>query len=362
MEIPENIRALCKTPASILSQYKSDGIKVIGYTCSNIPEEMIIAAGLQPYRVSNIGANASALTPSFACPFASTVLENILKHEQFFSGFVIAHTCDLMWRLYDILKKKTRKPLFLVRVPHNTNNKLSMEFLRQEFMRFQQFLDEIAETKMENPALFDAITLCNQTRELLKDVYQLNQGNMYKINAFKRFQLLLASLWMPKPKYNSQIKALDFKNSETYPNIRLHVNGTAVYDLSLIKIIEDSGGFIASDDLCTGSRYFWENIKESMDPISALAYRYLERPPCPAQDPLEDRLQFIKYMIREFKAQGVITYATKFCDPILYDAVHIRNMLAKMGIPSLVIEYERPQNEISRIQTRVEAFVESLGD
>lgn len=361
MQMPSGIRDLCKNPTALLSRYKDSGVKVIGYTCSYVPEELIISAGLQPYRVPNIGANMSALVPSFVCPFASATLETMLRLEDFFSGFVIAHTCDPMWRLYDILKKKISKPLFLLRVPHNTDNELSLDFFRMELIRFKKFLEKNFEAKINNGALFSSIELCNESRDLLKSIYVLNSGGKYKINAFDRFHLVLASMWMPKPEYNAQIKALNFNDGETYGNVRLHLNGTAIYDLVLIKTIEESGGFAASDDLCTGSRYFWSNVEKSEDPISALSHRYLKRTPCPSQAPLEQRLEYINFMIKEFKVQGVITFAERFCDPILYDSVHIRNMLTKNGIPTMVIDYENPAQEIARIKTRVEAFIESIG-
>ena len=361
MKIPNAIGDLCRNPTAILNRYQDSGVKVIGYTCSYVPEELIISAGLQPYRVPNIGADMSALTPSFVCPFASAALENMLKLEAFFSGFVVAHTCDPMWRVYDILKKKVSKPLFLLRVPHNTDNELSLDFFRMELIRFKKFLEKNFEVKIDNNALFSSIRLCNESRILLKGIYMLNSNGRYKIDAFDRFHLVLASMWMPKPEYNAQVKALNFDNGEAHGGVRLHVNGAAIYDLELIKTVEQSNGFIASDDLCTGSRHFWSNVEKSEDPISALTHRYLKRTPCPSQSPLEERLEYINFMIKEFKVQGVITFTERFCDPILYDSVHIRNMLTKNGIPTMVIDYENPAQEIARIKTRVEAFIESIG-
>jgi len=203
--------------------------------------------------------------------------------------------------------------------------------------------------------------LCNENRNLLKNIYLSNNGDKYETGALDRFQLALASMWMPKPEVIAQIKALDFHNCRSDNNVRLHLNGTSVYDLDLIKIIEESGGFVASDDLCTGSRYFWSNVEKSNDPLSALAYRYLKRTPCPSHGPLEDRLEYLSFMTRGFNVQGVITFAEGFCDPILYDSVHIRNMLTKNGIPATLIDYENPTQEIARIKTRVEAFIESIG-
>ncbi len=360
MTIPKDIRELCENPATILKRYRDSGVKVIGYSCSYVPEEMIISADMQPYRVSNRGAETSALTPSFVCPFASSAMENMLKLKDFFSGLVITHTCDPMWRMYDILKKKVAKPIFLLRVPHDIENNLSADFFRAELARFGRFLEENSGAKIDETMLVNSIDLCNENRSLLKDIYMLNKDQKNGISALERFQLVLASMWMPKKEINRTMKMLELDHNATDGLLRVHVNGTAIYDLELIKTIGDSGGFVASDDLCTGSRYFWTNVEDSQEPISALAHRYFSKTPCPSHGPLKRRLEYIDFMVKEFEARGVITFTESFCDPILYDSVHIRNSLAQNGVPSVVIDYENPAQEIGRIKTRVEAFVESL--
>ncbi len=166
---------------------------------------------------------------------------------------------------------------------------------------------------------------------------------------------------MPKPEFNSIMRTSNFASWRTSKNVRLHVNGTALYDLNMIRIVEKSGGFVASDDLCTGSRYFWTNVDKTEDPILGLSDRYLRRTPCPPQGPLKERLEYIKFMISKFKVQGVVTFTEKFCDPILYDSVHIRRMLAKDEMAYMVIDYENPEQEAIRIQHRIEAFVETIG-
>ncbi|MHA1833145.1 MAG: 2-hydroxyacyl-CoA dehydratase subunit D [Candidatus Baldrarchaeia archaeon] len=361
MTVPEDISELCANPATILEQYKNSGVKVFGYTCSYVPEELILSAGFQPYRISNIGVNSSALVPSFVCPFSGAVLENILRHEDYFRGFIVAQTCDPMWRLYDILKKKTAKPIFLLRVPHNTDNEASLEFFKKEFDRLKIFLEENSGDSIDDEKLFKAIQVCNENRSLLKNIYISNKDGKCSINAMDRFQLTLASMWIPKSEVNAKIKECKF-DSPPSSNVRLHLNGTAVYDLNLLKIVEECGGFIASDDLCTGSRYFWDNVENTEDPIQGLTNRYLKRTPCAPQGPLESRLEYISFMVKEFKALGVITFTERFCDPILYDSVHLRNNLKKEGMPTTIIDYENPAQEIGRIKTRVEAFIESLGD
>ncbi len=359
VKIPTCIAELSKNPTAILNHYQDSGVEVIGYTCSYVPEELILSGGMQPYRIPDIGGDRNAYTPSFVCPFASATLDNILRLEHMFSGFVLAHTCDPMWRLYDILKKKISKPLFLLRVPHNTENELSLNFFRMEIIRLRTFLEENFHTQIDDDALSDSIKLVNESRDLLRNIYMLNSDGKYANSGFERFQLVLACMWMPKADFNNEMKKLN-PNTKVNKGLRLHLTGTTVYDLNLIRAVEEAGGFVASDDLCTGSRYFWTNVKNSKDPILALSRRYLGKPPCPSQSPLEKRLEHIRLMTNQFKVQGVLTLAHRFCDPTLYDSVHLGNMLETNRIPHMVIEYENPSQEIGRIKTRVEAFIESM--
>ncbi|MGD8544944.1 MAG: 2-hydroxyacyl-CoA dehydratase family protein, partial [Candidatus Bathyarchaeota archaeon] len=311
MKLSENLKKLCNDPLEILSQYKDSGVGVIGYTCTPIPEELIISAELQPYRLSNAGADPSSLAPSFICPFASATLANIIESQEYFQGFILAHTCDPMWRLYDILKKKVNKPLFFLRVPHNTNNELSISFFRKELERLIDFLEDNFKTRINKETLLESIKLCNETRHLLRDIYMTNTDGKYSANAQDRFCMNLASMWMPKPEFNDQIRNIELEGYKNSNDVRLHLNGTTLYDLILLKIIEESNGFVASDDLCTGSRYFWTEVKQNDDPLSALTERYLKRTPCPPQISLEERLEYIEFMIRKFMVKGVITLAEK---------------------------------------------------
>ncbi len=346
----------------MLEQFRDSGKKVVGCTCSYIPEELIMSADLQPFRVTNVRGDLSPLAPRFICPFASATLDNMLKDEKLYSGFVVAHTCDPMWRLYDMLKKKTSKPLFLLRVPHNTDNELSFDFFKKELERLKIFLEKNYGAKIEDDALMKCIRLCNESRNILKNIYLSNSDGNCGASGIDRVSITLASMWMPKKDFVARAREISVKSEKKDCGTRVHINGTAVYDLELIREVERAGGFIASDDLCTGSRYFWSNVEKLEDPLSALADRYLHRTPCPSQSPLMERLSYLEMMIEKFSSRGVITFAERFCDPILYDIVHLRNMLDQKDIPSILVEYENPKQEISRIKSRLEAFIESIGD
>ena len=52
---------------------------------------------------------------------------------------------------------------------------------------------------------------------------------------------------------------------------RILLTGSVIDDTEFLKFLEEKGFQIVADDLCIGSRYFWNIIDEDKDPIKAIA-------------------------------------------------------------------------------------------
>ena len=96
-----------------------------------------------------------------------------------------------------------------------------------------------------------------------------------------------------------------------------------------------------------------------------LARAQLDRPPCartlfPA-DPhhLADQ---IAANAEAVGARGVIAHIMKFCDPYLARMPAIAARLEQEGLPLLILEGDCTTRSIGQHATRIEAFVEMLGD
>jgi len=77
---------LAKKPYSrAVSDWKAKGGKVVGFTCSYFPEEILHAAGILPYRLSSTGCTettqADAYMSQFNCTFARSCLQFALNEE-----------------------------------------------------------------------------------------------------------------------------------------------------------------------------------------------------------------------------------------------------------------------------------------
>ena len=100
------------------------GKKVIGYFCCFVPDEIITAFDMVPYRIQGSQSDpidqADAFIEPMACPFARSCFNLALKGEyDFLDGFVAPHSCDTMERLYHIWRHNKPSPFnHMINVPH----------------------------------------------------------------------------------------------------------------------------------------------------------------------------------------------------------------------------------------------------
>ena len=92
-------------------EWKRNGGKVVGYFCDSVPEEMILAAGLFPLRISgdpkdNTDVARQNVIPRFATreAFLDSMLNRLLTGVyDFLDYLIIPHARDSSHRLYQLL-------------------------------------------------------------------------------------------------------------------------------------------------------------------------------------------------------------------------------------------------------------------
>ena len=83
--------------------------------------------------------------------------------------------------------------------------------------------------------------------------------------------------------------------------------------------------------------------------------RYMEH------EKVEDRRQFVKHLVDEFHADGVVYEQLKFCEYWGYErALASYIMTNEFGVPSIAIDRQYTASASGQLRTRIQAFVESL--
>lgn len=371
MQILQSFRDIFHKRHAIAKTWKNKNKRpVTGSNSTYTPEEIIHAINALSVRIlgsmETTTTLADAYLPRNTCSFARSTLDLALRSDySYLDGFVTSNSCDNFGKTYDLWRYHTKIPYFhFINTPHTKTPK-SHEFFYQEIVRFKEALEETFKTQTTNKALQDTIQLYNQSRSLLKKVYDLRKKEPPLISGVEALEIVLSSMLTPKKEHNELLKQLlkeiESRPDPPKPGVRLLVTGSMMDTTHLLNIIETVGGIAVADDLCTGTRYFWNLIGADKDPLRAISERYLNKIPSPfMHDQQRERFKHIKEMIKRYDVEAVIIFLLKFCDTHMFDAPILTQELQAEGIPVLNIEYEHTRSGIAPIKTRIEAFIEMV--
>ncbi len=339
--------------------------RAFGYLCTYAPLEVLHAAGFTPLRLmqsSGQMALVDAHLPSFACALARAVTETMLSGQlDFVEGVLFPHTCDTLQCLADIWRMA--KPCFRVvtfSLPSVLTGSGARDYLLAELRHLAAILESEFESPVTEEALRGSIALYNRQRRLLSDLYA--QRN--RLSAQHLWSLTSSAMLMPVEDHNtlleSSLHAAGAAGEVARAGPAVVLVGAVLDEPSIPVLVEELGGRVVGDDLCTGSRYFDQLVDEVMEPFEALAERYVQRAHCPAKHhSRQTRAERLLALVRNAGAQGVVFVLPKFCDPHAFDYVPLSQELDSVGIPHLLIETELTMPS-GQLRTRVQAFLELL--
>ena len=373
MEKITTIKNIVADPYSYCRKFKEEtGRKIVGYTCSYTPEELIYAAGDLPFRIFGTNQDihlADSNLQSYCCSLVRGILEEALSNRlDFIDGVVFPHTCDSIQRLSDIWRINITQKFHIDFVlPVKLNTASAREYLIDILEKLKKDLEHALNVKITDTMLSDAIKTSNQIRALIMRLYTLRAKNPGIIGGHDFHNIIRAAMIMDRQVFLKTVEEIvEQIQKESQRKIisgekRLVLAGSLCGHPDIYDIIEKAGGVVVWDDLCTGSRYFEGVVDEKAPPLAAIAERYFNRVVCPAKHAgLTDRGENIVRIVKESKADGVIFMLLKFCDPHAFDYPYIKEMLDKENIPSMLLDMEEQLPPEGQLQTRFETFIQIL--
>jgi benzoyl-CoA reductase subunit C len=365
------LKEVAADSSSYLKTWKAQtGRKILGYFCTNTPEEMIQAAGLLPVRILSSRDTislASRHLQSYSCSLVQSSLESALRGElSFLDGTVFPHTCDSIQRLSDIWAENLRFSFHWDLVlPVKLHTESARSYLISELGRFRKGLEDFVGRQIQDDDLRRAISLFNENRSSLRQISRTQAENPARISPSDFHALIKTGTFMAKEDHNPLLKKFLSGLGNGQPpaagGVRLFLAGSVCDQPPVYRLIESCGASLVGDDLCTGWRYFAEDVSWEGDPIAALAERLIRKVPCPCKfNPEIDRAERFLQRVKESRTQGVIFLLLKFCDPHAFDYPYLKEKLDREKIPSLLLEIEPGGLSLGAMETRLRAFVETL--
>ncbi len=343
-----------------------------GVSVQGVYESRQVAAGSnQSYNALN-GAGLPVLEDGNAyryinnVSFSRSCLQMGLRGEyDLLDGVVGGSTCDGARRLFDLWRIYIKTPFYhVLTVPRKSTQK-AHDLYYSQVAQFQQQLEEFLNTRISEESLRQSIYLFNESRALLKSLYELRKANAPPITGAETMEVLNGSFRMPKELFNEylrqlldEIAASDRKHEG---RARLLVMGSVMNNPEFLRCIEEQGGLVVTDELCTSTRY-WSDpvVLNGYSPLEAVSRRYLSNFPCARMFPSTERFNRILNLARDFRVEGVISQIIRYCVPYAHDLPILTRKLMAQGIPTLALDVEYGTSGSGQIQTRVQAFLEML--
>jgi benzoyl-CoA reductase subunit C len=353
-----------------IDRWKKGGKQVVGYLCSYIPEEVFYAAGILPIRVAARGctetSHADALMGSLTCSFSRACFELALTKEyDFLDGLVHMNSCENIRRMADNWRyKASPKFTYALSTPHRSDQ-TAVKWYNEELCGLIEAMGKHFKTKVTDQKLREAVELCNETRQLLRELYDLRKSKAPPISGTNTHKLTIMASAMPKGDYNDRLKSIikDAKKSQGISDYRARIMivGSMLDDSSFTQIIEDSGGLVVADATCYGSLSFWQQIPITDDPLDGIAKAYLGGLRCPRQ-PLHNKgyASFLATMVKDYKVDGIIFERMLHCSIWATETLSLEKDTKDLGIPMLILEREYVASGLGQLKTRIEAFIELI--
>jgi benzoyl-CoA reductase/2-hydroxyglutaryl-CoA dehydratase subunit BcrC/BadD/HgdB len=354
---------------SIRKWAKDKGIKVVGSTIADVPEEVIYAFGFLP--VTILGTNkplkrAPSLLPDNACSLARSNLELALSYEgDLFDGFVLPQVCDTTQHLSDIWRinfPDTYVESYLA--PRQVDRPSARYWVREEIERLIASLSQWSDKNISNEDLNTSIALHNENKTLLGDLYEIKKKFPRTITNKEFFAMMKLSEQVDKAELNISLKAI--KNNLKLKEEKGHTNiilvGITCDPPEIFEIFDELKLNIVGDTLVTGARYLQGVVTlNNGSPIDALVERHFKRGfYSPIHDDVYKNFEEIHRLYKETKAEAIVYVHIEFCESQEFDLPDLKKMIKKEGIPIHVLDTEYQTTSLSHVRTRLQAFSESL--
>ena len=353
-----------------LERWRERGGKVVGHFQVAFPEEIVHAAGLLPFKVRGAPIEtiqADSRFGSYLCSILKSSLELALSHKVEMEMFVTHPICDAARNLAAVWGRNVSYPCQILYLPQNPNSPHSATYLRGEYDRLKRSIEEISGVHIADEALRNSISVFNENRRLLRELYDIKKQTPWQLSADEAYVLVALAGLLPREEHNELLRTLlpeiRARNTHSRDKVRVVFEGGFCEQppLDLIRTIGQSC-YVVDDDLLIGLRWLLEDVSVTGDALMNLADAYLEKSSySPVQHDLrKPKEKMLLERIAQANATAAIITAAKMCEPGLEEQVAYTRALDEAGIPYFMGEFEENMTSFDSIEIQLETFVENI--
>jgi benzoyl-CoA reductase subunit C len=362
---------IADTDFPTVRRWREAGGKVVGHFQVYFPEEIVHAAGMLPFKVRGASIEpkqAASHFGSYLCSILKTSLELVLSERIELDMFVTQPICDAARNLAAVWGRNFSYPCEILYLPQNATSSYSIQYLRGEYDRFKQGVEEIAGRQITDDDLRNSLAVFNENRALLRDLYAIKRKTPWLISVDEAYVLVAVGGLIPREEHNHLLRTVlplvKQRAARQQDKIRVVFEGGFCEQppLDLLRTIGQAC-YVVDDDLFIGLRWILKDVSlNGKDPLYNLAEAYLESSSySPVQHDLrKPKEKMLLKRVKESGAEAVIITAPKMCEPALDEQVTYTYALDEEGIAYFVSEFEENMIDFDNLELQLETFIENL--
>lgn len=380
LRLPENFETYAESKKKSflrMRDLKEQGARVVGTFCSFVPLELVYAGGLIPvglcsFSEESIPAGERDL-PTNLCPLIKASYGYAVSDTCpffYFSDLIVGETtCDGKRKMFELMGRI--KETYVMQLPHNRSEE-ALAVWEKEIRRFQKKLEDFFDITITEDDIRQAIHLKNQERNTVLRYLELGKLNPAPISGYELGTRLDAGSFSFD--LHERMRQLEDRIEEVmtaYQQSDKHVDASrpriivtgcpnaGVRD-KVIKRVEELGGDVVGFDACNGTREIIEPVNETEPNVyRALAEKYININ-CSVMSPNQGRMDYLSQMIDDYRADGVIDIILQACHTYNIEGYWVKEMVEDKGKSYLRIETDYSTSDSGQIDTRLQAFLETM--
>ena len=379
LRLPENFESFPEARKSgfmKMKAHKDNGGKIVGTYCSFIPTELIMAAGAIPVTLCATSeepiAAAQEHLPSNLCPLIKASYGFALTDTCpyfYFSDFIVGETtCDGKKKMFELMNDI--KDTYVMQLP-SSRDEVALTMWEAEIKKFWKKLEDFYGVTITEEDVKKAILQKNAERDLVLEYLDLGKLNPSPISGYELGTKLDTLSFIPS--MEERCKQLRERIDEVKADWETNYKGKVsrkprilitgcpnggVRDKT-IKVLEELGADVVAFDACNSNREKIEKVDTTLPVTEALAKKYLNIN-CSVMSPNTNRIKFITDMIDDYQVDGVLEIILQACHTFSIESYNVKKSVLAKKIPYLKVETDYSKADAGQINTRLEAFLETI--
>ena len=328
------------------ARWRAAGKKVIGELGCDVPDELIIAAGMLPVRICADPERPLAETDKYLeyafDPMVRAQFEKIVDGTYYdqIDALAISNSTDVIIRVFlylrEIHRVEPEKKVPPVAFIDWLFTRHRIHQVRDEFVieLFKQQVEEWAGRTISDEEIRAAAKICNENRQALREMAKLRRGQEVRISGSEALVIIGAGLFMDRAEHTKLVRQVT-EDAAGWPVLsgpRVFYTGANQEDTVLYDKIEAAGMVVVGEDTDWGDRFYDRDFNLDYPVIRGIVDRYFLREFSAKKSTPAQRTEALDREVDAAGAQGVIFYTNQYDEVATWDMPKQRKSLEARGI------------------------------